>query len=296
MSYSSARLSLERDGRDWPNRDASRIVDAGGLRWHVQIMGRGPCLLLLHGTGAATHSWRDLAPLLAPNFRVVAPDLPGHGFSDPMPSGRASLPGMASALGELLRTLSVEPEIVIGHSAGAAVAVKMCLDKRICPRVILAFNGALVPFGGSAGHVFPSLARLLFLNPFVPRFFAWSAERKRVARLLAGTGSAIDARGVELYTRLFNNLGHVEATLAMMANWNLDELQRHIGQLDTKLVLVVGAGDRAVLPESAWQLKARVAKASVVTIPRLGHLAHEEDPAQFAALVESVFRQSVAAT
>lgn len=69
------------EGRDWPNRGSSRFVEAGGLRWHVQVMGEGPALLLLHGTGAATHSWRDIAPLLAKTHTVVAMDLPGHGFT-----------------------------------------------------------------------------------------------------------------------------------------------------------------------------------------------------------------------
>ncbi|TJW92291.1 alpha/beta hydrolase, partial [Neisseria gonorrhoeae] len=41
------------DGKDWPNRAASRFVDAAGLRWHVQMMGEGPVALLAHGTGAA---------------------------------------------------------------------------------------------------------------------------------------------------------------------------------------------------------------------------------------------------
>ncbi len=59
------RLIWGTDGRDWPHRDRSRFVEAGGLRWHIQRMGDGPALLLVHGTAAATHSWRDLAPLLA---------------------------------------------------------------------------------------------------------------------------------------------------------------------------------------------------------------------------------------
>ena len=58
-------LSWDQDGHDWPNRDASRFVEAAGLTWHVQIAGQGPVLLLLHGTGASTHSWRDLLPGLA---------------------------------------------------------------------------------------------------------------------------------------------------------------------------------------------------------------------------------------
>ena len=48
-------LIWSRDGGDWPNREASAFVEAAGIRWHVQRMGEGPPLLLLHGTGAATH-------------------------------------------------------------------------------------------------------------------------------------------------------------------------------------------------------------------------------------------------
>ena len=48
----SDRLQWRRDGRDWPNRTFSRFVRAGGIDWHVQEMGQGPKLLLLHGTAA----------------------------------------------------------------------------------------------------------------------------------------------------------------------------------------------------------------------------------------------------
>ena len=63
-------LDWNRDGAAWPNHAVSRLVDAGGVRWHVQRMGRGPVLLLVHGTGASTHSWRALMPLLATRFDV----------------------------------------------------------------------------------------------------------------------------------------------------------------------------------------------------------------------------------
>ena len=75
------RLSLDIHGKDWPLRQHSRTVTAGGLSWHVQIMGTGPVLLMLHGTGASTHTWRALMPELAKHYTIVAPDLPGHGFT-----------------------------------------------------------------------------------------------------------------------------------------------------------------------------------------------------------------------
>src|SRR3954470_13494112 len=112
------RPRWEMEGRLWPNREASSFVQAAGLRWHVQRMGQGPQLLLVHGTGAATHSWRGLAPLLARRFTVVAPDLPGHGFTEAPSPDRLSLPGMVAALDGLLRALDVSPALAVGHSAG----------------------------------------------------------------------------------------------------------------------------------------------------------------------------------
>lgn len=67
----SRPLDWDSDGRDWPNREASRFVAAGPLTWHVQEKGSGPPVVLLHGTGAATHSWRHLMPLLADRKSVV---------------------------------------------------------------------------------------------------------------------------------------------------------------------------------------------------------------------------------
>ena len=71
------------DGRHVPNKEWSQFVTAGGVKYHVQITGPedAPVLLLIHGTGATTHSFAGLAPLLAPHFRLVIPDLPGHGFT-----------------------------------------------------------------------------------------------------------------------------------------------------------------------------------------------------------------------
>ena len=243
----SGGLDWAREGRDWPNRESSRFVRAGGVRWHVQVMGRGPVLLLVHGTGAATHSWRDLAPRLARHFTVVAPDLPGHGFSGRPPAERASLPGVARSLAALLQALDVSPAVAVGHSAGAAILARMCLDGDIAPKLLVSLNGAFLPFGGWAAMLFLPMARLLSWNPLVPRLFAWrAADREALVRLLRGTGSTLDERGVELYGRLVRSPAHVGGALAMMANWDLDPLERDLPRLDTPLVLVVGEADRTV--------------------------------------------------
>jgi len=165
-------LSWEYDGAGWPNADTSRFVQAGGVRWHVQVMGRGPVLLLLHGTGAASHSWRDLAPLLAERYTVLVPDLPGHGFTQLPPAGMLALPGMASLLEELLRTMGSDPVLVAGHSAGAAIAARMCLDRSIAPDWLVSLNGALLPLAGLPGRLFSPMARFLAHRSVWARLFA----------------------------------------------------------------------------------------------------------------------------
>jgi magnesium chelatase accessory protein len=284
----SGRLSWEDDGRDWPNRAASRFVAAGGLRWHVQVLGAGPVLLLVHGTGAATHSWRDLAPLLAAHFTVVAPDLPGHGFSDTPRRETCSLPGMVRALRALLDALGLEPVLAVGHSAGAAILARASLDGLLALRSLVSVNGALLPLAGLPGRLFSPLARLLAASPLVPRLFAGrAADRKAVERLIRSTGSRLDERGVELYARLVRNPVHVAGALCMMAHWDLAALHRDLGRLQVPLLLVVGDHDLTVRPSRARRVLELVPHARALHLPGLGHLAHEERPEAVAeAIVE----------
>lgn len=284
MFSDPARPSWAIDGRGWPNRTHSRFVRAGAMMWHVQEMGAGPRLLLLHGTGAATHSFRDLAPALARHFTVLCPDLPGHGFSD-MPKGRVlSLPRMAQLTVELLSTVGFQPDVVVGHSAGAAILVAMTLQRQISPDVVISLNGALRQIRGAA--LFSPLARLLSLNPLVPLLFARRAMGTAATqRLLEGTGSHIDAHGIEFYARLFQKPAHVAATLGMMAHWDLDWLDRRWASLAVPLKLVTSAGDRAIAPADAVTLSRRLATAEVVPLRTGGHLVHEERPSEIADLI-----------
>jgi len=266
---------------DWPHRDASRFVMANGQRWHVQVMGRegAPVALLLHGTGASTHSWRDLAPLLAEHFTVVMPDLPGQGFSAMPAPGGLSLAGMTAGIAALLRVLDVRPELIVGHSAGAALGARLCLDGVVAPKALISINGALLPLGGWAGMIFGPIARVMVNLPGMPRLFARQArERSTVERLLRDTGSNIGPDGVDLYARLFRRPDHVAATLGMMAAWDLPGLARDMPRLATPLHLIVGKQDRTIRPTEARRLQAVLPSATIEALPGLGHLAHEEAP------------------
>lgn len=283
-------LSWEQHGRDWPNRASSRFVRAAGLRWHVQEIGTGPKILLLHGTGASTHSWRRVLPLLAERFSLLALDLPGHGFTEMPLAERMSLPGMSHLLGGLLERLEFEPDLVVGHSAGAAILARMILDRTIQPRALVSLNGALMPLPGASSRLFPAAARLLASTAVVPWVFSLhAANRDLVTRMLGNTGSRVEADDLRAYRRLLLNPGHVSAALQMMAHWDLRTLAADLPGLRLPLTLVVGGNDRMIPPADAERLRAILPQARIVRLDGLGHLAHEEQPERIAELVAAAY-------
>jgi magnesium chelatase accessory protein len=283
------------DGRDWPNRDASRFIRAGGYEWHVQQMGRGPVCLLLHGTGAATHSWRDMAPLLAQHFTVIAVDLPGHGFTKG--SGqRPTLEGMARAIAALLGELAVKPLLVVGHSAGVAIGAQLLLD-RGWQIPLVGFAPALMPFPGLAAKVFPSLAKMLFTNPLIGVIFSRIARAPGQTALFLkrSTGSQIDARGEQYYARLFSRSGHCDGAIRMMANWQLEPLRDRLAQLAAPVLLVNCERDSAIPKHAILDAAALIPGCEITDLPGVGHLGHEENPHIAADIVIQFARAHVAA-
>jgi magnesium chelatase accessory protein len=278
-----------REGLDWPLREASQFVVAGGIKWHVQIIGQGPVLLLVHGTGAATHSWAKLIPLLSAHYTIVAPDLPGHGFTQTPSSGSGlSLSGMSSLLGALMKQLALEPFAIIGHSAGGAIGAEMILAGQTKPDHLITLNGAFKPFDGLAAHIFPVVAKALVLNPLtILALAANGGDIARVKKLMDGTGSKLDTRSLELYARLFGTSGHVAGVMGMMARWELGKLVPRLSQLTVPTTLIVGSHDLTIPPSVSCEVAKIIPNANLVTLAGLGHLAHEEDPSAIAQAIET---------
>jgi len=274
---------------DWPDRRYSERIGAGGIDWHLQRRGSGPVILMLHGTGASSHSWIPLARRLEARFTVLAPDLPGQGFTQLATAEASSLPGMARAVASLLRELDIAPVLIAGHSAGAAVAVSLCLQGACNPAAVISVNGAMLPFGRAAAPLFSRAARLLAQTPVFPQLVALHAvPRKPVERMLRQTGSDTPEEMIRCYRRLLGSSRHVAGTLRMMANWDLVQLERNLDRLEPPLHLLVGERDKVVEPAQAKELHQRLPQSTLQSAPGLGHLGHEEHPEWFAERIEAL--------
>ncbi len=269
----------------WPLTEHSRQVLHRPHRWHVQEHGTGDTILLIHGAGGATQSFRGLFPILAQDHHVIMFDLPGQGFTQLGGQQRCGLDHMSEDILSLIRHEGWSPTQIVGHSAGAAIALRLCELGLRPAKGIVGINAALGKFKGVAGWLFPMMAKALAVTPFSASMFAATTTRSSVRNLIRGTGSTLDEQGLELYYQLATDKGHVDATLSMMAQWSLDGLLSRLEQIDTGVHLITGSNDKAVPPQVSRDAAARLPSAKLTALPNLGHLAHEEDAATIASLI-----------
>jgi magnesium chelatase accessory protein len=261
-------------------------------RWHVQVAGEGPDVLLLHGAGASAHSWHKLIARLEDRYRLIAPDLPGHGFTQ-SPRGRASLPQVARDVVDLMRAMGATPRVIVGHSAGGAIALEIARQGLLPLDRIVVVNGALEDFRGPAGVLFPAMARVLALNPLTGLFLSRGSSEAQVRNIIGATGTNLDAEALGLYARLIARRAHVEGTLAMMAQWSLRELNAALPTIRTPTLFIHGTRDQAVRIEVAERAAAAMPNAHLHRLEGGGHIAQEEAP-DAVALDIATFLQATA--
>ena len=270
----------------WPNKSASRFLTVREYKWHFQLIGAGkPCVLFIHGTGASTHSWAPLIHKLSERYQILAIDLPGHGFSRVPRFGRSTLQAITDGVAHLLNQLDIVPTHIVGHSAGAAIAVQ--LGARTHVKIpVTCINAAFGNFSGMAGIMFPYIAKLAAIAPFSSSFIAQMAQdTTRVGKLMDGTGSKLSNDQLRGYQFLFQRKQHVQGTLQLMADWNLDSFLSKLTLVQNPIQFVTGSNDKTVPSSVSQEWAKRIASAEFIEFGGFGHLIHEETPEIIAPLI-----------
>jgi pimeloyl-ACP methyl ester carboxylesterase len=186
-----ALTSAPASGAAMDDTKGLKVMTQHGDRVAYRDEGRGEVVLLIHGMGGSSNTWSGVIPLLAENYRVIAPDLLGHGQSD-KPRGDYSVGAFAVLLRDLLDELGITRVTVVGHSLGGGIAMQFAHQHRqYCDRIVLISSGG---FGGDVGRVLRllSLPGSEFVLPMI-------ASRPAVAagnalRALVGSADRFKAR------------------------------------------------------------------------------------------------------
>jgi haloacetate dehalogenase len=272
--------------------------------YHLATGGEGPPVLLLHGFPETSHCWREVAPRLAGEHAVVAPDLRGYGASR-APAGGPHGEGyskreMAAELVELMGALGHERFAVVGHDRGARVAYRLALDDPERVERVAVLNTVptidqfeLMGAGPSLGY-WPWFL-LAQPAPFPERLLAADPDGmlEHVFATWPAVPDAIGADARAAYRHAMN-----DATIAAMcadyrASFHIDRRHdaddRDAGRrIDAPLLLVTGTAELqlADAPE-IWRGWAR--EVTVSTVPG-GHFVPEEAPGELFAALSAFLR------
>jgi len=271
----------------------SQFLDVNGLDVHLKTAGEGErVFILLHGFGATLYSWHAVTPGLAEMGRVIAFDRPAFGLTErPLPDNWRSNPYTPEAQAELvinlMDKLEIEQAVLVGNSAGGAIAADAALRYPERIDALILVDAAIFSGGGTPSLVRPLLQtpQMQRVGPLVVRaaskqltegiFLAWHNPDN----IPAETFAAYDvSTQVDDWDKAFWQL--VKASQAPKLADRLDEL--------TMPTLVISGDDDRLVPlEQSIRLGEEIDSAETAVLPNCGHLPQEECPDDFMTAVTS---------
>ncbi len=251
-------------------------VRVDGLRLHYLVRGFGPATVLIHGLGSRAEDWSLLqAPALSQRYRVLMPDLRGHGRSD-KPPGPYTVPQMADDIAGFLSALGTDSAHIIGLSLGGAVAQALAVrhPERVRSLVLVNTFAYLRPKGWAEWRL--TLIRLGALLVNLALHARLEAEK-----LFPRPGQAALRRVA--YHRLCTN-DPAAYRAAMMAVARYDG-RGDLGRIRAPTLIVAGREDTVVPLRAKEELAAGIPGAHLVVILRSGHATPTDQPVVFNRLV-----------
>jgi pimeloyl-ACP methyl ester carboxylesterase len=278
-----------------PHADASRFAEVEGVgRVHYQERGRGRALVLIHGNNSSAYSWAEVFDQLAGEFRVVALDLKGFGFTA-KPEGDYRVETQAALVVRLLDKLGIERATLCGSSMGGAVALAAAINypQRVEALILVGSSAFTETRGGSLA---PAYLRWPYVGGAVTALALTSDSlvRDGLRKSFHDEAKVTNERVAAYYRPLRTRDGQRAARLVRDQR-DYTRIESALGTIRQPTLLIWGARDRLNLLEDGRRLHSQIAGSQLVVFDDCGHLPQEEMPEAFAREVSS-FMKSGAGT
>ena len=263
-------------------------VDGTALRYIDE--GRGPPVVFLHGLGASMYAWRkNLAPVAAAGYRVIAFDNRGFGFSDKPATGydNASYARLTVAL---LDSLHLPEAVLIGHSMGGAIAAEVAIahPERVRGLVLISSAGL--------GARQPPLFHVGRWPVVGPLLFAFRG-RGLTERLLEATyadPSKVGDADVDQYYAPVAEPEYGRSLRAVLREFRFDGLAGRLDHIAAPTLVLWGEADRLIPIALGRALAAGIPRAAFLSVPRAGHAVQEEAPEEVNRLLIRFLKDGLA--
>lgn len=257
------------------------LISVDGRPVHVAQRGAGEPLVLLHGFGGSTYSWRLVVPQLSERYRVVAMDLNGFGYSErPRSLTEYTVQGQLATVLAVLGSLGIERAHVAGHSYGGALALHLAHrhPERLLSLILI----------DSAGPEYPRIRRypLAGVPPLItPLMRTLGLRRDRIGERLRASvadDSVVTDELLDAYLDRLRIEGAVRAYRGLSAPGLEDAGPVPYAELDLPVLVVWGAEDDLIAPQQGREAALQMPRSQFVVLDSVGHLPMEESPAELA--------------
>jgi pimeloyl-ACP methyl ester carboxylesterase len=268
-----------------------KTFDYQGVKINYYEAGQGPSIILLHGFGGCSYSWRFLAPVLAQDHRVYTIDLKGYGLSDKPKDGKYAVRDQADMVAAFIRSHDLHDVVIMGHSMGGGVTVMTYLKvredqpARVKSLVLIDSAGypqkmpwfiwlAKAPVLGSVGGKLVS-----------PRFAA-----AQVLKKCYYYDDKITEEQINTYAYYGSLPGAREAVVQTAKQIVPDDIEALVAQYKTISVpvLVIWGEEDEVVPLAVGKnFKRDIPNSELVILPKCGHMPPEEEPGETTRIIKT---------
>ena len=270
-----------------------KFIDIHGERIAVRDAGPrdGEALLLIHGMAGSSNTWRAIIPQLAKKYRVIAPDLIGHGQSA-KPRTDYSLGAFAVGLRDLLDELGIASATIVGQSLGGGIAMQFLYQHpEYCDRLVLISSGGLGPDVGLVLRLLSAPGAELVMPVVAPRPVLRAGD---AVRSWLGARGLRSPRGAEIWSA-YSSFADAQTrhaflrTLRSVVDYRgqaVSALNRLQVRAEMPTLAIWGEDDTIIPVDHAYEaLKARP-DCRLEIMPGVGHFAHVEAPNEVFELID----------
>ena len=268
-----------------------KYLELHGDRVAYRDAGSGEALLLIHGMAGSSQTWRAIIPQLSKRYRVIAPDLIGHGESA-KPRGDYSLGAFSVWLRDLLDELEVTRATIVGQSLGGGVAMQFVYQHPdYCQRLVLISSGGLGPDVGLILRLLSAPGVELIMPVIAPQPVLSAGNKLRSWFSSAGVRSP---RGAELWSA-YASLADPDTrhaflrTLRSVVDYRgqaVSALNRLHVAADLPIMAIWGDRDNIIPVEHAYAALEARPQSRLEVLPGIGHFPQVESPTEVIDLID----------
>jgi pimeloyl-ACP methyl ester carboxylesterase len=271
----------------------SWFTTVDGVRVHYQEAGdeQAPPVILIHGFISSNLVWSPILLSLArKGFRVIAPDLPGYGYSDKPADARYTIAEQARAIIGLMDELQIKKAMVVGASYGGAIAATMAIDypERVEKLILV---GAVSNDDAKKNFLLRVSCLPLIGDIATPLFLGsrWIL-RKRMQNMYRRMQKPINERMIAARHHLLATANTHRAMIRTARAWSANRIQREASLIRQPTMLVWGDADDHIPLTNAFRLRDMIPNAKLIVFRNCGHIPPAEHPEKFVEAVAEFCR------